>query len=102
MGFINPRAAGEAGDAERCNLQNPEATHPVVEDAAAAAHQLQQAQVVLTHHGVPRHHDVNALPQQLINHLPQRDGSASLRTVCRACNLRGSSARRPMQWPEQS
>mmetsp|Transcript_3550 Transcript_3550/g.10334 ORF Transcript_3550/g.10334 Transcript_3550/m.10334 type:complete len:223 (+) Transcript_3550:3967-4635(+) len=43
--------------------------HPVVEDAVAAAHHLHQPQVVLAHHRVACHHDVDILPQQLIQNL---------------------------------
>ncbi len=55
-----------------------EGPHPVVEDALLAAHELHQAQVVLPHHGVARHHDVDALPQQLVQDL-QAEGPKDFR-----------------------
>jgi hypothetical protein len=47
--------------------------HPVVEDPAAAAQHLHQPRVQLPHHGVARHHYVNALAQQFVDNLTKED-----------------------------
>lgn len=49
-----------------------DSAHPVVEDATLATQHLHQAQVELAHHGVTRHHNVDALVQQLVHNLQRQ------------------------------
>ena len=49
--------------------------HSIVEDTATAAQHLHEPHIVLPHHGVACHHNVNVLAQQLVQNLRSMLGS---------------------------